>query len=47
MCQLTRFSTMMYSPGGKQVTERLWSETLNELEFAGERDILASMCGGS
>jgi hypothetical protein len=38
---------MMYSPRGKQVTERLWNETLDELEFAGVRDILASMRRGS
>jgi len=38
---------MMYSPKGKKVTERLWNETLTELEFAGVRDILISMRSGA
>lgn len=38
---------MMYSPDGKEVTERLWNETLDELDFAGVRNILASLRGAS
>lgn len=38
-----RFADMMYSSEGKATMERLWSETLVELEFAGVKDILNSM----
>jgi hypothetical protein len=33
----------MYTPEGKAATERLWDETLVELNFAGVKDILNSM----
>ncbi|KAF2243051.1 NAD(P)-binding protein [Trematosphaeria pertusa] len=33
--------TLMYTPEGKQTTERLWEETLEELRFANVRDILS------
>ena len=33
----------MYTAEGKAATERLWRETLEELEFAGVKDILRSM----
>lgn len=32
----------MYEKEGKQAAERLWEETLNELSFAGVREVLAS-----
>ena len=34
---------MIYTAEGKAATERLWRETLEELEFAGVKDILRSM----
>ena len=34
---------MMYTPEGKDVTKRLWEETLDELRFAGVKDILSSL----
>ncbi len=37
------FHRMMYTLEGKKTTERLWEETLVELEFAGVRNILDSM----
>lgn len=33
----------MYTAEGKVVTARLWEETLEELEFAGVREMLESM----
>ncbi|KAF4999859.1 hypothetical protein FDECE_11358 [Fusarium decemcellulare] len=36
------FHEMMYETEGKQTAERLWVETLNELEFAGVKDIILS-----
>jgi len=33
----------MHTPEGKHATERLWEETMTELEFAGARGILSSM----
>ena len=38
-----RFAAFLYTPEGKVVTERVWEETLAELEFAGVRPILESM----
>ena len=35
----------MYSEAGKKATDRLWNETMAELEFVKPRDILASMAG--
>ena len=33
---------MMYTADGKETADRLWEETLRELEFAGVRDIVVS-----
>ena len=33
----------MYTPEGKAAAERLWRETLEELDFAGVKEILRSM----
>ena len=33
---------MMYTSDGKRIMDRLWEETLQELGFAGVRDIVAS-----
>jgi hypothetical protein len=33
----------MYTPEGKQATERLWQETIAELSFADVQGILDSM----
>lgn len=41
--EVSPFHDMMYTPEGKQTTERLWEETLAELEFAGMKQILDSM----
>ncbi len=38
-----RFAALIYTPEGKVVTERVWDETLAELDFAGVRSILNSM----
>ena len=40
---LCRFVSLLYTPEGKQVAEKLWSETLNELRFTNVEGILASM----
>ncbi|OQE36093.1 hypothetical protein PENCOP_c012G06882 [Penicillium coprophilum] len=37
------FHPMMYEPNGKQVMERLWEETMEELEFSNARGIIDSM----
>ena len=34
---------MLYTAEGRKVTDQVWEETLDELEFAGARDILKSM----
>lgn len=34
---------MMYTPKGKRTTERLWEETIEELEFAGVSETLHAM----
>ena len=33
----------MYTSEGKDVAERLWNQTLHELEFGGVKDALASI----
>jgi hypothetical protein len=38
-----RFHQMMYTPEGQKTTERLWEETLDELNFAGVKEIINSM----
>ena len=38
-----RFAAMLYTPEGKVLTDRVWEETLTELDFAGVRTILESM----
>ncbi|KAI3318925.1 NAD(P)-binding protein [Xylariaceae sp. AK1471] len=37
------FASFLYTPEGKDVTQRVWDETIAELEFAGVRAILESM----
>jgi hypothetical protein len=34
---------MVYEPENQHVIDRLWDETLKELEFAGVKDILEDM----
>ncbi|KAK0261969.1 hypothetical protein LTR35_017768 [Friedmanniomyces endolithicus] len=41
--QISCFPSLMYTPEGKQTTERLWEETLEELDFAGVRSIANSL----
>ncbi|KAH6646694.1 short chain dehydrogenase [Truncatella angustata] len=41
------FCRMMYTAEGRKLTDRVWDETLQEFEFAGVRQILASMQGKS
>jgi hypothetical protein len=38
-----RFPALLYTPEGKVLIERVWEETLDELDFAGVRQILESM----
>ncbi|KAF4427634.1 Short chain dehydrogenase yanD [Colletotrichum fructicola] len=45
--EISPFASMLYEPKGKAATERLWEETMEELEFAGVRSILRSMQAGS
>jgi len=33
----------MYTTDGKKIMEQLWDETLEELDFAGVRDILGAV----
>lgn len=40
-----RFAAMLYTPEGQVVIDRLWEETMAELEFAGVRQILNEMRG--
>ncbi|KAI0424455.1 hypothetical protein F5Y09DRAFT_139380 [Xylaria sp. FL1042] len=37
------FPTLLYTPEGKVITQRVWDETLAEFEFAGARRIIESM----
>ncbi|KAG0650068.1 Short chain dehydrogenase yanD [Hyphodiscus hymeniophilus] len=41
--QCLRFAAMLYTTEGKQLTEKVWKETLDELDFAGVRGILEAM----
>ncbi|TKA73233.1 hypothetical protein B0A55_06051 [Friedmanniomyces simplex] len=41
--QISCFHSLMYTPEGKQATERLWEETLQELDFADVRSIADSL----
>lgn len=43
---LKRFASFVYTPEGTTSRERLWEETLQELDFAGVRSILSSMQSG-
>ncbi|KAL0256801.1 hypothetical protein SLS55_009198 [Diplodia seriata] len=43
--QIHPFAAFLYTPEGKVVTERVWEETLAELDFANVRAILDSMRG--
>lgn len=38
-----RFPKVMYSPEGKQASDILWEETLEDLDWAGVRGILSAM----
>ena len=38
-----RFAAFLYTPEGKVVTQRVWDETLAELDFAHVRHALDSM----
>lgn len=40
-----RFPPLLYEEEGKWAAERLWNETMAELEFFGVRGILDSMRG--
>jgi hypothetical protein len=37
------FPKIMHTPEGKRATEKLWEETMTELEFANARGVLSSM----
>ncbi|KAF2095837.1 NAD(P)-binding protein [Rhizodiscina lignyota] len=39
------FAALLYTPEGKVATQRLWDETMAELDFAGVRSILDSIKG--
>ena len=39
---LSSFHEMMYTSDGKRTMDRLWEETLQELGFAGVRDIVVA-----
>ncbi|EMC97796.1 hypothetical protein BAUCODRAFT_22695 [Baudoinia panamericana UAMH 10762] len=41
--EIGSYHPMMYSDGGEKTMERLWEETLQELEFAGVRDIVGKL----
>ncbi|KAK5747182.1 hypothetical protein LTR17_000317 [Elasticomyces elasticus] len=41
--RVNSFPSLMYTPKGKQTTERLWEETLQELDFAGVRSVMKSL----
>jgi hypothetical protein len=34
---------MLYTPEGNELRQRLWEETLTELDFAGVRSVLDSL----
>jgi hypothetical protein len=38
-----RFAALIYASDSKTVTERLWDETMKELEFAGPLRILEGL----
>ena len=40
-----RFAAIMYTEEGKKVAEQIWKETLEELEFAGVKQILDQIGG--
>ncbi|KAE8342847.1 hypothetical protein BDV24DRAFT_173547 [Aspergillus arachidicola] len=41
--QIRPFATVLYTPEGKQIIEKLWDETMAELKFADVKGILRSM----
>ena len=45
MICVVRFASYLYTTEGRVVTQRVWDETLAELDFAGVRGILESMKG--
>ncbi len=38
-----RFAALLYTPEGEVLIQRVWDETMAELDFAGVRAILESM----
>ncbi|KAF1998495.1 NAD(P)-binding protein [Amniculicola lignicola CBS 123094] len=44
--EFSPFHKMMSTPEGQKVMDRLWEETMEELEFAGVREIVHSMQSG-
>jgi hypothetical protein len=38
-----RFASLLYTPEGKQLTDKLWRETIDELSFANPLVVLESM----
>jgi len=40
---LLRFATLLYTPEGKTITDRLWEETMEELKFADVQGRLEAM----
>jgi len=43
MIFMDRFAALVYADDSNTVSERLWEETMKELEFAGPMRILESM----
>ncbi|CAI6341391.1 unnamed protein product [Periconia digitata] len=41
--KINPFASMMYTPEGKETTEKVWNETLKELSFANPLEILQSL----
>ncbi|OTB07648.1 hypothetical protein M426DRAFT_242104 [Hypoxylon sp. CI-4A] len=41
--KISPYNSFLYTPEGKEAASQLWQETLDELQFAGVRDILESM----
>jgi hypothetical protein len=38
-----RLATLYYSDEGMDISEQIWNETMDELEFAGVKEIVASL----
>ena len=39
----TRFAALLYTPEGKDLTDKVWAETMKELSFVGIEGILGAM----